>query len=329
MSFEKARNIIDLCTKLSGRYVGLTIDDTMISFGVSRRTAQRMLHLTEEMFHAETYVDQDGRKRWRIRGNINKELVDLSAEEIASVDLAIDLLKRRGQEKDADNLLNLKDKIKALVPSHKAFALETDYEVLLEAQGFAARRGPRPIIDKEVLKNIGGAIKSCHLIVVDHMSEKGVVSKRTVAPYGILYGKRPYLVAQMSGKDRGEMRYFRLDKILKVKISDKYFERDENFNLATFSRKSYSIFQNEKEFAEIEWRFSPKAAKEAKCFLFHPNQIMIEESDGSLTVKFEASGYLEMCWDLYRWGSEVEVVKPKRLRDMCEGHRRSDFYALP
>ncbi len=46
-------------------------------------------------------------------------------------------------------------------------------------------------------------------------------------------------------------------------------------------------------------------------------------------VRFRASGWLEMAWHLYQWGDAVEVLAPDGLRALVEGHRRSDFEALP
>lgn len=329
MSFEKARDIIDLYTSLSGRYVGLTINDVMNEYKISRRTAQRMLHLTEDMFHAETYEDEDGRKRWRVRENIRKELIDITPEEMAALNLAQDLLARRGQKTATAHLSKLGRKIQALIPLKKSFALSVDQEALLEAQGFATRRGPRPIIDQNVLALVGEAIKGCELLDIDHWGKDRTINHYTVAPYGILYGKRPYLVAHMNNNNSSQMMYFRLDKIKKAKLTDKYFSHDDKFNINDFSKKSYSIFQNDEECGEVIWKFSPEAADEARLFLFHPDQKLMDEKDGSLIVIFEASGYLEMCWDLYRWGDKVEVIKPLKLKEMCENYRRSDFPSLP
>ena len=329
MSFEKARNIIDLYINLAGRHVGLTINDVINQYGISRRTAQRMLHLAEDMFHAETYKDAEGRKRWLVKENIRKELIDITAEEMAALELARNLLERRGQKNAAKHLIKLGNKIKALIPSKKTVSLEIDYEALLEAQGFAARRGPRPLINRTILSVVGEAIKGCELLDIDHAGEEGKINHYSVAPYGILYGKRPYLVGHFAGDTITQMRYFRLDKIHHAKLTGEYFIHDENFDLTAFSRKSYSIFQNEAEFGEVVWKFSPEAAVEARLFLFHPDQKFTDEEDGSLTVSFEASGHLEMCWDLYRWGDQVEVIKPLKLKKMCENYRRSDFPSLP
>ncbi|MCR9267925.1 MAG: WYL domain-containing protein, partial [Alphaproteobacteria bacterium] len=73
----------------------------------------------------------------------------------------------------------------------------------------------------------------------------------------------------------------------------------------------------------------PKAAVHAARFRFHPNQTSDVQEDGSLIVRFMASGLLEMCWHLYAWGDQVEVIAPPALADMVRDHRRSDFPGLP
>ena len=89
------------------------------------------------------------------------------------------------------------------------------------------------------------------------------------------------------------------------------------------------MFQNEDEFGEVVWRFSPKATPHARGFEFHPTQVMEDQPDGSLIVRFSASGHLEMAWHLYLWGHDVEVLAPPPLRHLVDKHQRSDFPALP
>lgn len=329
MSFEKARDIIELYTNLCGRSVGLTIGDVMEEYGVSKRTAQRMLHLSEEMFHADAYHDEEGRKRWRVRDNIRKELIDITPEELIALDTAKGLLEDKGMENAAAKLSTLKAKVKSLIPSKKSFAISTDYETLLEAQGFASRRGPRPIIKDDVYKAVHTAIKGCQYLKIGYQASATKNYKSTIAIYGVLYGNRPYLVAHTKSDKKKNLRYFRLDKIKQATVLDEYFEEDEDFNINDYARKSYGIFQSDDQYGEIEWRFTPKAAHEARTFLFHPDQVLRDEEDGSLTVSFKAAGYVEMCWDLYRWGDQVEVIKPVALKAMCEDYRRSDIKALP
>jgi predicted DNA-binding transcriptional regulator YafY len=70
-------------------------------------------------------------------------------------------------------------------------------------------------------------------------------------------------------------------------------------------------------------------AARAAEFRFHPTQVLEPQDDGSLIVRFNAAGWLEMAWHLYQWGDKVEVIAPDELRALVEGYRRSDFDALP
>ncbi len=142
-------------------------------------------------------------------------------------------------------------------------------------------------------------------------------------------GLRRYLVAGPPKAADAEPKTYRLDNISNVKIVEAYFVRPEGFDLQAFANRAFGVFQNEAEFGEVVWRFSPKAAEQARGHIFHPDQAVEDESDGSMVVKFHAAGYLEMCWYLYAWGDNVEVVKPKQLKKMTEKHRRTDFPVMP
>jgi predicted DNA-binding transcriptional regulator YafY len=121
----------------------------------------------------------------------------------------------------------------------------------------------------------------------------------------------------------------RLDRIDTARLEPGSFARDPDFDLATHAARAFGSFHAEDEYAEVVWRFSPAAAPTAREFVFHPEQEMTEEPDGALTIRFHASGWLEMAWHLYMWGDAVEVLAPEALREMVEGYRREDFPALP
>ena len=69
---------------------------------------------------------------------------------------------------------------------------------------------------------------------------------------------------------------------------------------------------------DVIWKFSPRAAPDAREFLFHPTQSLEEQSDGSLLVRFRAGGAREMAWHLYTWGDDVEVIKPADFWEVVE-----------
>jgi predicted DNA-binding transcriptional regulator YafY len=148
-------------------------------------------------------------------------------------------------------------------------------------------------------------------------------------PYGILLGGRRYLVAKDPAKADGRLRHFRIEDIISARVTDRIFDRDEAFDLASYAARSFGAFQNETEFVETVWRFAPAAAQQASRFEFHPDQVQEMQDDGSLIVRFTASGHLEMCWHLYAWGDQVEVLEPPALAALVNPYRRSDFPSLP
>jgi predicted DNA-binding transcriptional regulator YafY len=119
----------------------------------------------------------------------------------------------------------------------------------------------------------------------------------------------------MNSKAR-DYRLFSLSNIEKVEVTDFPFRRHKEFLLSAFAERSFGVFQ-EKPF-DVVWRFSPNAAADAKTFLFHPTQTLEDQSDGSLIVRFRAGGALEMCWHLFTWGNEVEVLAPPHLRNLLQ-----------
>lgn len=125
------------------------------------------------------------------------------------------------------------------------------------------------------------------------------------------------------------MQHFRLDRLRDARLVKRSFQRDPGFDLATHAAYAFGSYHDDREYGEVIWRFAPKAAPVAREFTFHPRQDITEEADGSLTVRFRASGHLEMAWHLYQWGDQVEVLAPERLRGMVESFRRSDFPSLP
>jgi len=290
-----------------------------------------MLRALEAQFPDTTVtIDDEGHRRWHLPSGALRDLMSLYPEELAALDLAIESLKRSSLTVEAEHLLNLRGKILALVPRSKLARLETDHEALLEAQGLAARPGPRQRIDRRVAAALAQAIKACCLLEIAYQSKDEPVPRtRRVAPYGLLTGLRHYLLARPEDDLAGPVRLYVVEKIQTANALNEPFERDPNFNLQIFANRAFGVFQNDEEFGEVVWCFSPRAAAHARGFEFHPDQVLENQPDGSLVVRFSAAGHLEMCWHLYLWGDQVEVLAPERLRAMVEGHRRSDFPSLP
>ena len=215
VSFWKAEQLLALATLVAARHAGITLDDVIERFSVSKRTAQRMLRALEAQFtDTNVSTDGEGRKRWHLPSGALRDLMSLSPEELAALDIAIETLKRSGLAVEADDLLSLREKILALVPRSKAARLETDHEALLEAQGLAARPGPRQRIDRRIAAAIAEAIKACRILEVEYQSrDEPAPRMRRLAPYGLLTGLRRYLLARPEDDPTGPVRLYVVESI--------------------------------------------------------------------------------------------------------------------
>jgi predicted DNA-binding transcriptional regulator YafY len=331
MSFEKAQQLLELATFVAARRAGVTLDDVGEQFDISRRTAQRIMHALEAQFpDAESGFDEEGRKRWRLQTGALRDLLTLTSDELAALDLSIEILEQNAQGVEASELRRLREKILALVPRSRITRLETDHEALLEAQGLAARPGPSARIAPQIALTISTALKSSErLRIVYHSRGSAKPTARVVEPYGVLIGIRRYLVAKSKADPAGPLRYYVAERIQTAELTGESFVRDPGFDIDRHAHKAFGAYQNDLEYGEVVWKFKPAVASHARAFLFHPTQVLEDQPDGSLIVRFCASGHLEMCWHLYMWGDQVEVLAPEILRKMVNPYRRPDFLALP
>lgn len=311
-NYGKMLDLFDLAMQMQETSEGVSLKDISDKFHISRRTAERMRDALFIYFpQMEEVPTGEKIKRWRIPQRSLNSLISFSADELSAFGTAINLLKQHNLDEKADLLSRVELKVRNLIKPEQKRKIEVDAEELMQAEGLILNPGPKIKINSEIIKKIRQAILSCHQIKLKYKSKiDGRIFDYILIPYGFLYGQRAhYLVARHSdGWDNGKAHNFSLSHILEAEILPEIFT-DENFSLEAYAQESFGAWHEEP--FDVEWLFSSKVAEEAKNFVFHPTQTLIENSDGSLTVKFRAGGKWEMDWFLYTWGDDVEVIKPE------------------
>ena len=310
---------------------GVGLADIEEEFGCVRRSAQRMVNALEEAFPAtERQVGDDGRAYWRLPAHSVAHFLSPTADELAALSAAELELQRAGLVPEAAHLAALDRKVRTLIPGKHVSRLETDEEAVLEALGFAARPGPRATQNPEVDAAIAHALKGPFRLRLHYRGRANdAPSWRTVEPLGLLLGSRRYLVAIDIAKRDGNIRHFRVEGMLAAEVLAEGFAWPAGFELKAYANRAFGSYYDAAEHGEVVWKFAPAAAERAQSYQFHPDQRSEWLEDGSLIVRFEASGHLEMCWHLYAWGDAVEVLAPARLAEMVHPWRRGDFPSLP
>jgi predicted DNA-binding transcriptional regulator YafY len=320
MRYGRLAVLVRLAMQMQGRADGLSLDDIGQNFGVSRRTAERMRDAIRDAFpQTEELVEPGGRKRWRLPPGTAGRLADPNADDIAALHRGAELARQSGDLVTAGHLSALSDRLRARLSGPKRARLEPDIAALLEADGVALRPGPRERIPEETLKALRDAILAGVWIEVDHrVRASGLLSRNArIGPLAMLLGEgRQYLVAFSNYAQ--DVRLFALAGFERIELTEEVFERPADFKLEAWMQRAFGIWQE--HVYDVIWRFMPEASADARHYMFHPTQIMTDEPDGSLKVEFRAGGLREMCWHLFRWGDQVEILSPPELREAMIAH---------
>lgn len=317
---ENAELVLKLALMMQATREGVSLGDIQEKLEVSRRTAERMRDAVERVFpQMEVVASGEKIKRWRIPQGVLSSLVDGSKELLADLNTAIELLKRENMAGQAMQLENLRLSLCGAMRPEALRRMEPDLEMLTMAEGLALRPGPKIILRDETISTIRSAILNTHVLRIKYQGRvSGKNSWQTLHPYGLLYGRKSYLVAH--NPEMNDWRLWLLSNMLEITETKDSYTRDPNFSLQTFAERSFGVFQEEP--MNIVLKFSPDAAKDASTYLFHPTQTVEKQTDNSLIVRFTTGGLTEICWHLFTWGSAVEILEPPALRDhmqqMCK-----------
>jgi predicted DNA-binding transcriptional regulator YafY len=133
-----------------------------------------------------------------------------------------------------------------------------------------------------------------------------------LCPYHLLYNQRAWYVLGFSSLHQS-VRTFKLNRIKELQVTDKCFQGGENFNLAGYFGRAWSMIP-EGRIYNIKLRFLPKVANNVTEVQWHSTQKVTRQSDGSAIVEFCVDGLGEITWWILGYGDQIQVLTPKALR---------------
>ena len=304
-TYARFTRVLDLAVNMFGR--ALTKDEICQIMKCSKRTADRLIGCFQEVYaNGLKEVSDGGKKTWTILGGQKlPQYLEIDDEDLLLLNNLADLMKQQNRDTDSDRLTKLRAQIVRALGNKEQELNNFDF-----SEGNVFRPGIRTKIDPEIVKTIRQAIQEKKVLNIEYFNKRsGKISEGAVEPYGILYSDRAqYLLARhWDGFAGNEIHQFLLSNIRSAIVTTGDF-KGIGFDMNEYVKDSFGVWHEDPY--DVEWKFTEKAAAEAKDFIFHPSQEMIENEDGSLTVKFRAGGTLEMAWHLATWGKQVEVVQP-------------------
>jgi predicted DNA-binding transcriptional regulator YafY len=309
MRHEKGARLLELARLLASSAEGLTLDEMADRLGVGRRTAERMRDAVREVFPQLEEVDDPPTRRFRIPSGLDGLFQAPTAEELAALNAAAEAWANQGAHGRAGALRSLEQKVLSATRAAARRRLAPDLEALLQAETIAVQAGPRPFEDEAVLAAVREALKAGSKLSFRYAGGSTPGRVREVAPFGILFGRANYLVA---AEGEGGPRNWRLDRLSEVVVTGRPARRPEGFSLQDYADESFGIYQDDTE--DVVLRIAPQSAEGALRWRFHSNQQVAQQADGSVIVRFRASGMRELAWHLFTWGDQLQVLEPPRLK---------------
>lgn len=304
--YSRVTDAIELLVLMQSRVLGVTISDIERQFNVSRRTAERIRDSIINILPQIDEISVSGReKHWGFTDGYMKEIIGFTPDEIASLESIKARIKYKNEKENLDKVITKLKALSAGKDKNKIMNIEDRIELLLKSEGAAVSQNPNYKIDIDTLNTVREAILSNKKIKAKYNNKE-----KLLAPYGIIYGSSIYLIG-VEGNHENPYVYL-LYKFKDVKLTDKTFDKGD-FDIKEFSNRSFGVYQN--EIIKVELLFTKDVKEDVLNYNFHPTQKVKENYDGTVTVKFKASGPLEIIWHLFKWGNNVKIVSPKNLKD--------------
>ena len=113
--------------------------------------------------------------------------------------------------------------------------------------------------------------------------------------------------------NRQAIRTFAAERITHVEMKHDRFEIPDTFKPEEQLQSAFGIVDERP--MKVKIKFSPPVAHTVRDRLWHPTQCIVENSDGSVLLSFEAGGRMEIVSWVLSYGKHAEVIEPLDLRE--------------
>ncbi len=172
---------------------------------------------------------------------------------------------------------------------------------------------PMSLLDK-TFAQLQRAVSKKHKVQLQYYSlfERNLINLE-LCPYHLMYHHRAWYVLGLSSLHKS-IRTFKLNRIRRLKVSDKVFVSGKTFNLADYLGSAWSMIP-EGRIYNIKLRFLLMVAENVAEVQWHHTQKVTRNQDGSAILEFRVDGLGEISWWILGYGDQVQILAPKALRN--------------
>ena len=152
-------------------------------------------------------------------------------------------------------------------------------------------------------------------VEIGYRNPRGIESRHTLSPLGLVVADRAWHVVAVDSQS-GEIRDFRLSRILDAALRQAPFTPPKDFDLPAYLRDGFGGPGHAGEKAkEVVLRFTPEGAAIA-CddMCWHPTQKRKTLDCGGVELRFKTTALFQVAHQVMAHAGHVEVIAPQALR---------------
>jgi predicted DNA-binding transcriptional regulator YafY len=207
---------------------GLSGSELARRLEVDRRTVRRYVEMLQDL-GIPVEAERGRYGGYRLRPGFKLPPLMLTEDEALAVTLGLLAAQRLGLTAAAPAVEGALAKVERVLPTAVGERVRTVQETL----GFTLVPPAQPPADTATVLALTMAVQRAQRVRLDYRSFRGEQTERTLDPYGVVFhAGRWYAV----GHDhlRGEVRIFRLDRVLRVELLEATFQRPTGFDSTSY-----------------------------------------------------------------------------------------------
>ncbi len=277
---------------------------------VSTRAVERDLEMMRDFMGAPIVYSYSQKGYFYSDENFSIPKIRMTEGELVAVFLGKKLLAKYKGHPYEKAIKSAYIKIQALFPEYRV----VDYDEIEQTVTFAVEdtRGDGQKL-LEYYQILQGAIWDSKTIFADYYSPSSDNRcERYIDPYHLRCQDGAWYCIGFCHL-RKEIRMFALDRFNELKLTDRKFKRDKNFNIEEYLAHSLNL-ERGSEPREVTIAFDRFAARWVRERRWHESQSLDEQPDGSLILHLTVSGLNEVKRWVLGFGCHAEVLAPADLR---------------
>ena len=275
--------------------------------GVSLRTINRDFDVMRDYYYAP--LEYDERKRgWYYKDpNFFIKYIQIGEGELFSLSLFDNLLLQYKNTPLEEKLSSVFEKIRQSLPS----TVTIDSRFLDNAVTYI----PDALapIKTEVFDAVFSGLKKKQTLSFEYKPlQKTTFMERKIDPYHIICQRGNWYVIGFCHLKK-EIRIFSFSRINNVQLTKDRFEVPKDFNAKDYVDKTMGVWLSAKTKYKVRLLFNAEIGTFAAEHIWHENQTVKQNEDGSVEVSFETTQLPEVKRLVLGQGRTVKVLEPQEL----------------